>query len=238
MTIIMPCFIINGELESLTRRAIESLKMPEVTLLVVDNASTQGGGYLRSVADIYIRNRENLGFAKAVNQGLKLSKTELTAVANNDIIASPNWFDAVNTIALRANIGSIHPRMIDYDQPFAYGNNIVYKGKERWCTGSFFILKRRGQEGYQLYDEDFLNTYDDWDYFKRLRDSGLNTVYTDIACYKHHHSFTQKLIPEREENNKRNGEIFRKKWGDTAENLFAKEYPDQMAIDYREGFEI
>ena len=236
MTVILPCWIINEELLQLTKSAIESFG--KVELIIVDNASPLGGGYLRSVASIYIRNSENLGYAKAVNQGLKLSKTKLTAVANNDIVVSPNWQEIVEEIVKNnIKVGSVHPRMIDYSMPFEYGASSVLTGKERWCTGSFFVLNRNGN-GYQLYNEKFLNSYDDWDYFKRIRSAGFYTVYTDKACFRHQHSFSQQFVLERDENNKRNAEIFKEMWGDTAENLFTKEFPDQMKQDYREGFNL
>ena len=85
----MPVWIINEELRVLTMQAIQSLG--KVNLIIIDNGSPLGGGYLRSVADIYIRNKKNLGYAKAVNQGIKLSKNEMKAISNNDIRVSPNW---------------------------------------------------------------------------------------------------------------------------------------------------
>ena len=88
MDVIMPVFILDHETLQLTEAAIESLG--DVNLILIDNGSLFGGGKLREWADVYIRNRENLGYAKAVNQGLKLADM-MVAVANNDIIVSPNW---------------------------------------------------------------------------------------------------------------------------------------------------
>ena len=137
--VIMPVWIINEELRVLTMQAIQSLG--KVNLIIVDNGSPLGGGYLRSVADIYIRNKENLGYAKAVNEGLKLSKNEMKAVSNNDIRVSPNWQEVAMEVFEDDDVYSCHFRMTDYETPFTYGDQIFIGGRERWCTSSFFVIK-------------------------------------------------------------------------------------------------
>lgn len=235
ITVVMPCYILNEEGLTLTKEAIASLG--NVELIIIDNASTIGGGYLRSVADVYVRNKINKNYAGGVNQGLKLARTRLTAVANSDIRVSPNWQEITEEIAEHNfKAGSIHLKMTDYNVPFNYGSLIAPKGKERWCTGSFFVLIKHNTH-YQLYDENFINSYDDWDYWLRVRNAGWQTIYTNKAVYQHNHSFTQKLIPEREENNKKNAEYFIRKWGRSAEEMFAEKYPEQMKQNYWEGFE-
>ena len=234
ITVIIPCYILNQETLDLTKEAIFSLG--EVNLITIDNDSSMGGGYLRALSQIYIRNNKNLGYARAVNQGLKLATDSLVAVVNNDTIISPNWQEVVKEVLSDPKTYSCHPRMINYTDEFTYGQKTVYKGMERWCTGSFFVVDRSKLQPF--YDENFLNSYDDWDMWLRVRKEGFNTAYTDKACYKHHHSFTQKQIPEREENNKRNAEYFKKKHGKYAEELFAEQYPEQMKIDWKEGFKI
>ena len=234
ISVIIPCYILNDELLQLTKNTIDSLG--DCSLIIVDNASSPGGGYLRDKADIYIRNKENLGYAKAVNQGLKLCKTEIKAIANNDIRVSPNWQEVVREVfAMDDKIYSIHFRMTDYEVSFEYGNQVAIGGRERWCTSSFFVIKSWKP---RLYDENFLNSYDDWNYWHEVRESGWKQAYTNRACYQHNHSFTQQFIPERDENNKRNMEYFKEKWGDYAENMFAKQFTEQMKQDYREGFNL
>lgn len=237
MTVVMPAYNVNDELVALTKNAVESFG--NVPLIVVDNASPVGGGYLRSIADVYVRNQKNLGYAAAVNQGLDLARTDMVAVANTDVVVSPNWQEVAQAIfagvAGDESIGSLHFRMIDYDTPFAYGDRLSLAGKERWCTGSFFVVDN--SIGHR-FDEGFFNSYDDWDFQMRFRTNGFRTAYTDRSCYQHRHSSTQQFIPEREENNRRNAEHFKAKWGKYAEELFAEQFPDQMAVDYRSGFDL
>lgn len=234
-SVVMPSYLVVERLIELTKEAIDSIGNGDTELILIDNASPIGGGFLRSKAHVYIRNRENLGFAKAVNQGIKLARGRYIAIANNDIRVSPNWKAAAKEALDFPRVFSVHPRMTNYDEPFAYGHTLAFTGKERWCTGSFFVTKASIRF---LYDEDFLNSYDDWDLFYRVRKAGYKTAYTDKACYQHAHSFTQALIPEREVNNERNRELFKKNHGAYAEDLFAAQYPDQMAVPYERGFAL
>lgn len=230
VTAVMPAWTLNDEIQKLTENAIESIG--DVPLIIVDNASPQGGGYLRSKADTYVRNKENLGFAKAVNQGIKLAKTRYVLIVSTDVRLSPNWKDAAELIVLEDTF-SLHFRMTDYDVPFKYGLDFSYKGKERWCTAATFVMdKEKGL----LFDEDYFNSYEDWDLFWRARKAGYKTAYTNMACFQHHHSFTQKFVgfPKTDENK----ELFKKKHGEYADELFAKLYPDQVAQDYQKGFDI
>ncbi len=236
ISIVSPLWIINEDCLALTKEAITSVG--DVPLILVDNASPIGGGYLRSIADTYVRNKENLGFAKAVNQGIKLAKTKYVAILSNDIRVSPNWKEVVEAVVLRnKDAYSIHLRMTDYDVPFAYGNKIVPTGKERWCTAAFFILDRdKALQSNLLFDETFFNSFEDWDLFFRAREKTFKTVYTDMACYQHKHSFTQKLVgfPKTEKNK----EYFIKKHGEDPDVKFARLFPEQVKQEYMEGWQI
>lgn len=228
--VIIPCWIINESLVNLTENTVNSIRQAEgVEIIIVDNASPLAGGMLRELADLYIRNKENLGYAKAVNQGLKLcDKGELVAIANNDIRVPFQWKSVAEEILKDKKIGSVHYRMIAYNQPFNPGNETWKTGKERWCTSSFFVVRN-----VQLYDEGFLNSYDDWDFWKRMRDSGYTTAYTNKAEYQHMDSFTQQFIPQRGENDTRNREFFKQKWGVYPEDDFEKKFPGMLALPWK-----
>lgn len=233
-TIIMPCHIMTEEHIELTKQAVATFGESE--LIVIDDASPLGGGYLRSIADTYVRNKENLGYGRSVNKGLKLAENSYIAIANNDIRVSPNWQAVTEEVFQNPKCMTAHFRMTDYNVPFEYGENILYEGKERWCHASFFVINKNVD--FYLYDEHFVNTYDDWDYFFELRKRGWKQGYTDKAQFQHIHSATIPKMVRHDERNKENAEYFKTKWGDTAENLFTKQFPDQMNKDYAKGFQL
>lgn len=234
-SVIMPTHINREELLQLTKQAVPTFGKCE--LIVIDDASSMGGGYLRSIADIYIRNKENLGYGKSVNRGLKLATGEYIAIANNDIRVSPNWQDVAQEVFKEdEQTYSCHFRMTDYDVPFEYGRMTHYTGKERWCHASFFVINPSKVKVY--YDEEFFNTYDDWDYFQTVRKMGFKQAYTDKASFQHVHSATIPFLDKHEERNKANAEYYKEKWGDYAEKLFEKDFPLQIGLPYRDGFNL
>lgn len=226
MKIIMPVWAIDDATINITENAIESLKGNEI--LIVDNGSTVGAGKLREMSDIYIRLKQNMGYAKAVNIGLKQCLMETVAIANNDIRVSPNWETVSKEIMDMDGVGSVHFRMIPYDQPFNPGTDVWTTGKERWCSSSFFVVR-----AVQLYDEGFLNSLDDLDYWRRFREKGFKTAYTNKAEYQHMDSFTQQKIEKRSENDMKNHEYYRHKYGETSDEWLMRMYPDQMLLPWK-----
>jgi GT2 family glycosyltransferase len=87
MKIILPAWILNDSLMNLTETTVKSFRESgDHHIIIVDNGSQMGGGLLRELADTYIRNKVNLGYSGAVNQGLRLCEYgESVCVANNDI---------------------------------------------------------------------------------------------------------------------------------------------------------
>ena len=232
MKVIIPCWIINEKLIELTRNTVESLGK-DVELILIDNGSPMGGGMLRELANVYIRNKENLGYARAVNQGLKLcDKSETVAVVNNDTRISEGWQNVANEILENPLVMSVHFKMIPYEEPFKLGDKVWITGKERWCTNSFFVMRNCG-----LFDEGFLNSYEDWDIHARMYTKGFKTAYTNKAAYQHLDSFTQQFRPDRNENDKKNKEHFIEKYNEEPEAMWNRLFPDQMNQDYRGGFE-
>ncbi len=228
---VMPCWTLNESVHQMTVNALDSIQ--DTPIIIVDNASPMGGGYLRSKADIYVRNKENLGFAKAVNQGIKLAQTRYVAIVSTDVRVSPNWKEVALQIFAHSEVSSCSFRMTNYDVPLVYGSSTALTGKERWCTAAFFVLDK--EKGF-YFDEDFFNSYEDWDIFTRMRKAGYQTAYTDKACYQHAHSFTQQFVGF--SGSEKNKEIFKRKHGKYAEELFAEMYSEQVTIEYWKGFEV
>jgi glycosyltransferase involved in cell wall biosynthesis len=232
ISVVMPCLIFNNEGLELTKAAIASLG--DVNLIIVDDASPIGGGYLRSVADTYVRNKERSRFGPSVNKGLRLAGDGLIAIVNNDIIVSPNWQEVAVAVLRDKEVYSCHLRMTDYDTPFKYGDKIWKTGKERWCQFSFFIID--GAKGIQYFDEKFKHSYDDWEYGFRTR-KNYNQAYTNMACFKHNHSFTRRQMQGYQEEELKDREYFKSLYGGYPEDLFAQQFPEQMQKDWRSGFD-
>ena len=97
-------------------------------IIIIDNASTDGSieiieEFIRSAnypIDIkLIRNEENLGFAPAVNQGIRQAKCEYIYSVNNDVELEWNALDEIikameESIALGENPFSVQSKMIQH----------------------------------------------------------------------------------------------------------------------------
>ena len=173
MDVIIPAYMLDEAKRDYLRSACYTFKGHR--LIIIDNGSPMGGGEMRELADIYIRDKVNIEFAGAVNQGLKLAG-EIVCVANDDIRVPPQWEEVALDILKDSTVGSVHFRMIPYDQPFNPGNETWTTGKERWCTTSFFVMRNK-----QLFDENFKSGCEDWAYWYEFRELGYKTAYTNKA---------------------------------------------------------
>lgn len=239
LSIIIPCYIKNEELLQLTKNAIHSFReadLPDYELILIDDGSPMGSGYLREEADTYILHKKNCGFIKSVNDGLRIARGEYAVVANNDIRVAPNFFKVSEEI-LKSDfwIFSVHPRMLFYDDPIEYGEKTYVTGRERWCQSSFFVIKRVPCN----FPEHFKGTggaYEDWFFWAERRKLHNKTAYTTKTCFQHKDSSTTQTVGEQSKHHKENAELFKKEFGDYPEDYLAKLYPDQMAEDWRSFF--
>ncbi len=96
------------------RKAMKNISME---VIIIDNASVDGS--MKMVEKKYnsftcIKNKENVGFSKANNQGIKLSKGKYILLLNPDTIVQEDTFEkVVNFMDKRENIGGLGVRMID-----------------------------------------------------------------------------------------------------------------------------
>lgn len=135
---------------------------------------------------------EGTGFAKAVNQGLRLAKGDFLMVVNNDT----EWVSGdLKDLCVPGVVTS--PRLNGRNQSF-------------W--GCFFVVPREVYERIGGLDEQFgTGFYEDDDYIKRLDEAGI--VMQSIPCdiiSKGSQTMSQFDIPELMKANKAK---FEKKWG-------------------------
>ena len=89
-------------------------------VVVVDNGS--GDGSVDMVEKKFpktklILNKENLGFSKANNQGIKIAKGQYIFLLNSDTYLVENSFKKLlNNIKLRSKLGVIAPQLLNEDQ--------------------------------------------------------------------------------------------------------------------------
>jgi glycosyltransferase involved in cell wall biosynthesis len=226
----------NQELLALTRAFVESVRMadPNVQLVIVDDGSDFGGGFLRELADLYIRHSKNLGYLHAVNHGLKVADGKYIAVAGNDEIVAPNIFDvAEDILENNPEVYSVHPKMIEYNEPIKYGEGTWLYGKERWCQTSFWVIRN---ELPFLFDANFKGTggaYEDYDLWATVRKQGWQTAYTNRTVFGHKDSSTTRILGEQSKKHQENLTYFKSKCGKEPAEYYQSLYPDQWMLPWR-----
>lgn len=223
-------------------RSIEAeSRWPQLEIIVVDNASTDGTrDYLREWAAHgdnrkVILNERNLGFSAGNNVGLAAATGDYLVLLNNDTYVTPNWIRTlVNHLRQNPQIGIIGPVTnnignearieIQYDNmdgmrtaAAAYtrrhlGQVLPIRTVAFFCVA----MPRTTYEAVGPLDEVFgVGFFEDDDYCRRVEAAGLG-----VACaedvFVHHHlsaSFDKIKAETRQELFLRNKALYEAKWG-------------------------
>lgn len=191
---------------ALTRCCIETLhldNLPDhVSVIVVDNGSTDGSvEYLRSLPRLtLIENGQNLGYARAVNIGIRAAAPNADIVLlNNDVeLIEPDWLDRLSEVAasdpaigvigvkiLRENgtlqhCGAYLPLDTMWGQQLGGGEVDIgqYAGVRDAESVVFAcaLIKRAVIEKVGLLSEDFFAYFEDTDYCLRTELEGFRVV--------------------------------------------------------------
>lgn len=208
---VVKCHLLDHDLQVMTQDALDTIKPYVDELILVDHDSPVGGGWLRSEADIYIRNSKALGFPQTVKQGMGVANNRYVAILNNDIKFFGDW---VTPLMEFKDYPLIHPKLIDWGQPLAIGNNVVENmAPQDGMYFSAFIVDKLAYEKLGGWDTDYdFWGYDDWDFYYRFLKGGFKSVWTDKVAYWHKSGATIRRIGK-EKYKKKNREIFTQKHG-------------------------
>lgn len=213
-----------------TTKCIESIKRNtkiSYRLILIDNASDNDtrdylfGLSKRNEGITLIRNKENLGFVKAVNQGLKASGAPYVCVVNNDTVASEGWLSELMDLARsRPEIGLVTPQsespgkltVDEYGRALASNKGQYIETNQ--CLWFCVLVKREVLEKIGCLDEIYgMGGYDDADFAMRAHKAGYKCV-TARGAYVYHKWHTSfKKAGKREELVRKNQKIFFDKWG-------------------------
>lgn len=169
---------------------------------MIDNGSTDGtAAYLetlRRAGDArVIRNRKNIGFAMAINQGMRQAEGDYLVWLNNDTLVTPGWLDRLVACAERSpSIGAVGPVVNNEDagpvSPDKLAAALALRNAGRsfaapWLIGYCLLLKREAVEQAGSLDRRFRRGfYEDYDYCLRLRQAGYEIRVAQDAFVFHH----------------------------------------------------
>lgn len=206
--VVIPHFIISEELVKLAENTIKSFKdYSDVVVISVDDGSPMDTTFLKDLSDVYIRNKENSGFAITCNNGFKwIFKNEpndcYIVCANNDILinkrvipALQEPFDKFKDVAIT---GIFSTTCLNWQgTPLEKCNFGKISGGgllgDRMQDGGLWMSKKSILKKIGLFDEQFIRGgYEDVDLFLRARDTfGMKIVMSSRAVYWHKQGATR-----------------------------------------------
>ncbi|MCX5790898.1 MAG: glycosyltransferase family 2 protein [Elusimicrobia bacterium] len=215
VSVIIPVHNAPAELKACLA-SLEATARGAYELILVDNASgPETRRYLASVKNaVKLRNASNLGFAKAVNQGLKRAAGRYLAVVNSDIVFFQGGLQGLaaclDADARAGACGPLTNRTVGVQRVvlapktekdpgglrlFAQAMALKFPAEAfevHRLVGFCFMLRRAAYESIGLLDERFgVGCFEDLDYSLRLRQAGwtLKVAKDVFVAHRDHSSF-------------------------------------------------
>lgn len=204
-------------------------------VIVVDNGSSDGtseflkqlGGDVRIIA-----NSENLGFAKACNQGARAAQGRFLIFLNNDTIPLSNWMTAlVAEVTSHPDVGIVGSKLLYEDDTIQHAGVVfsreglmpyhLYRRFHRdhpavnqrrtfqCVTAACMLIRREIFETEGGFDEGFQNGFEDVDLCLKVIAKGWQIVYQPLSVLYHLESQT----PGRKTHEQANALRLLRRWG-------------------------
>jgi len=185
-------------------------------VIFIDNGSKDGSvEFVRTNFPdaVVIENKENLGFAAANNQGIKVARGKYIATLNNDTEVDRDWLKNLVSAAESSEerMGMLAPKILNMQEPgkidsvgglLIYGDGIARgRGRSEEDRGQYdrveeiffpsacsalYLKKMLDEIGH--FDEDFFAYCEDTDLGLRARLAGWKALSVPSAVVYHHYS--------------------------------------------------
>jgi GT2 family glycosyltransferase len=192
-------------------RSLQQQTCPELRILVVDNASTDGSlEWIREqfpLVEILPLDR-NYGFSEAVNRGILISDTDYIGLLNNDTECDSRWVESgLRTLEENPDIGYVACQVLDFYQRerLDSAGDVLTKtglplkrGSDKPASGEFLIARRvfgatAGAAFYRrelfgkvgLFDSGYFMYLEDIDWCLRAALMGIRCMYVPEARVYH-----------------------------------------------------
>jgi UDP-glucuronate 4-epimerase len=189
--------IVNYNAGRLIEKCIDSCwrnppAVGEMEVIVVDNASADGSAEALAVRDdvIFIRNRQNLGYAAANNQGIARARGEYLILVNPAGRLQESYRRFPNLLHLLGNRRSIiyrlWPRNPFSRQGFYLDLELGGPARVDFLAGAAMMFKRDLVDLIGPLDPKYFMYVEDADFSRRARDAGYYTYLLPQLTVLHH----------------------------------------------------
>lgn len=221
--------VINFNTRDLTVKCLESVfkytSGIKFEVIVIDNNSDDGS--VLTINRIFknkvkiIKNKENLGFGKANNQGMQIAEGRYVCLLNSDTLLIGNlfdkvieWFEGQALVDVGSKVGMVGVKLLNPDrsEQESFGSfptllrvaRTVFLGhflpvhlpdetrKVDWVKGACMILKKEVFETVGGFDENIFMYVEETEWCYRVRKAGYQIVYWPQAAIIHYGGASSK----------------------------------------------
>lgn len=258
----MSCDIIIAvwnELEA-TKNCLERvIKHTDFTyrLIIIDNGSEiETAKYLDNLKEkvkdlLLVRNKENLGYVQAINQGFKLSNAEYVCLLNNDTLVTDGWLnEMIKILEENPSVGIVNPSsntlaqaLPDGETPESYAKKLKVStgqwGELGQCSGFCMLIKRDVIEKIGIFDEAYeVGYFEESDYCRKVQKLGFRFARAKAAYVYHIDRLTFDKRLDKEALFGKNRALFESRWGRSLRVLYMISKPPKDRIDKDESEQI
>ena len=251
----MSCDIVIAvwNLKGYTKNCIESIikntDYPYRLILTDNGSGPETKKYLESLKNdprlkghdyTLIRNEENLGATKALNQGLAVSKGNYAMILNNDTLVTKGWLSEMVRVAEASkDIGIVNPNSNNLGlrkpwwvslEKFSEALMNKYKGQYMemaTAVGFCYMVKREVIDKIGILSEEYgLGNFEETEYAIRAARSGYKSVFSKASYVWHKEHASFDLIDDFEEMFTKNQKMFYEMFGKPKRVLYILTKPN------------
>jgi GT2 family glycosyltransferase len=195
----------TGRLTDLCLACLQSIERHSLDyrVILVDNASPEFSvvaDQLGRIPHLAIRNTVNLGFIKAVNQGIRVSNAQYIVLMNNDTEAVDGWLDKLRRPLNRWPIVGLSGPLTTTPDSWqgkwkARGAAPHLLAPARMLAFFCVMIRRSVFEKIGVLDESYgVGFGDDDEYCRRAERAGIRLALVQDLVIPHHHRSTFKTL--------------------------------------------
>ncbi len=220
-------------------------------IIVVDDCSTDDTSEFFKLQDEvrYIRNKYNRGFAYTCNRGAEVAEGDYLLFLNNDTLIKNNFIKIIiESFTKYKDAAILGAKLLYNDNTIQHAGVLIYPDKHlghlfknfpsnypdankirelQAVTGACLAIRKELFFKVNMFDENFINGFEDIDLCFKIRELGYKIIYNPNIFLIHLEEKTRKKF--KTENDKKNSELLSKRW-------IIKASPDFFLLD--EGYDF